>query len=403
MTFSQKIKNIGQCIIPMCMGFVVFSPFITTLSLRILHLPLAVPELFFLLFLSFQTKKFSLIKFDKKLWQKGLFCIILLFVFSLAWGEYSIGGIVSVTRSYVYILLFYCIFKNNSSVDNDYIMWVSLGSLLGWYYDSSINFSRLIVDLSAENVTYGLFLAVPLFLTISFYKRRNILLAVGVGVMIMISIYAGIRRIILVFLVSLVVVSLFQLLGGSRRIFRVFLLAALLVLLYLTFMSQIESFILDASPQLYHRMFVRTEEALAGNATGGDMLRYHNLENLTNISLESLIPHGFYTNHTSEGNGAAGIYNDLPVSGLIWALGYPLALFLLGKLIVDFISAVKNYVKGRCQESMPFLVSFVIMLLLLFLDGSFIIFCYAAPITGLCLGKISYYSKTHSYASFKQS
>lgn len=377
----------------MCMGFVVFSPFITTLSLRILHLPLAVPELFFLLFLSFQTKIFSSIRFDKQLWIKGLFCIILLFIIALAWGEYSIGGIVSVTRSYVYILFFYCIFKNNNSIDNDYIMWLSFGSLLGWYYDSSINFTRLIVDMSAENVTYGLFLAVPLFLTISFYKRKNILLAVGLGVLTMIFIYAGIRRIILVFLVSLVVISLFQIFGGSRRIFRVIFLAALLVLLYLTFMSQIESFIQDASPQLYHRMFVRTEEAIAGNASRGDMLRYHNVEDLTDITLESLIPHGFYTNHTSEGNGAAGIYNDLPVYGLIWTLGYPLALILLGKLIVAFISAVKNYAKGLSQEAMPYLVSFVIMVLLLFMDGSFIIFCYAAPITGLCLGKISYYSK----------
>ena len=53
---------------------------------------------------------------------------------------------------------------------------------------------------------------------------------------------------------------------------------------------------------------------------------------------------------------------------------------------------LKLYLRYQHDENMLFCSTFIIMVVLLFLEGSFINYAYSVPFTGYCLGRLKYYS-----------
>lgn len=386
-----NIKRAYPYILLTVMGGIVFSPFITTLCLNILHLPMVLPEIIIIPFIFLLRNKFRSINFNRNQLVILMGCAFVLLLLAIAVGKYQIGGVFSIFRSYLYLIICYCAFSQYNEINNTDIQFVMLGSLLGWLYDSYSSFQHLIVDFDMSNLTFGMILSIPLFLAITINKRRYISMSMGILIMTGIFIFSGIRRIIAAFLASLVVIFVLQSIGNTRRLVGSILLSLMLVGAINVFLPQIESFVLDVSPQLHYRMFVRTEETLSGNAGNADASRASNITTFFDDGIETFIPHGFYTNHTSD-NGA-GIYNDMPLRGLTWMLGFPLTLVLLLRFVKIFNATYKNYRLRGSEESFPYLIAFSIIIMMLFLDGSFLSYSYCAPITGLCLGRLEYYSK----------
>ena len=393
MRLNSKKRSYYQIFLLIVLGIVVFSPFITTLCLNILSLPMVFPELLFLPFCVFLRKKIKSIQFDTRLFMILFLISLSLLVLALIIGRFQIGGVLSIYRSYLYLIIGYCAFSKQNDVNNNDILLIMFGSLLGWLYDSHENFQNLIVDFDMSNLTFGLILSIPLFLSIAIYKRNYIIFVLGLCIMSGIFVFSGIRRIIAVFLISLLVIFILQSLGNIKRIFSAVFLSFSLILILNDFLPQVENFIQDVSPQLHYRMFVRTEDSLSGNAGTADNSRASNITSFFDEGAEMFFPHGFYTNHTSE-NGA-GVYNDMPLKGLVWIFGLPLTAFLFFYFIKLFIKTYRNYRIHHLEDAFPYLVSFVIILIMLFLDGSFLSYSYCAPITGLCLGKLKHYALTY--------
>ena len=389
-----RYHNIIQNILFILLGFVVFSSFDTTLCLDILHFPQLLPELLIIPFCILLKKKFKSLRIDMHLFVRLLYVLVFLLILAIVVGKFEIIGILSMFRSFLYMIIFVCLFKNPNHLDTNDIQWLTLGSLLGWFYDSQINFTRLIVDFNMENITYGLLLAFPLFFSIVITKKRYLLASVGLGLSIGIFVFAGMRRIILVFLISILVIFLIEFLGNLKRIFSIFLITSALIVIYNIFSAHIESFVIEASPQLHHRMYVRTEELIKGQGGHGDKKRIDNFKSLEEQVDLLLIPKGLYTNHTSE--KGAGVFNDFPFSALTWALGLPLAIVILAVLLRKTKKAFDSYKTSRNTEIVPYVVSMIVMLAMLFLDGTFLSYVYCAPITGMCIGRILYFSK-YSY------
>lgn len=386
-----KINSLYPKVLLMAMGGLVFSPFVTTLSLNILHLPMVMPEIFILPFIYLMREKFRSLNFDKNKLGFLLICAIALLLLAGFVGKYQMSGVFSIFRSYFYLIICYCAFSKHNDIDNNDIKYVMLGSLLGWLYDSYTNFQMLIVDFDMSNLTFGMILSIPLFLSIAIGKKQYVIMSLGMLIMTGIFICSGIRRIIAVFVVSLVVIFIMQSIANIKRLFGSLILSLLFVGAVDLFLPQIENFVLDVSPQLHYRMFVRTQDTLSGNAGNADTSRASNITSFLDDGVESFIPHGFYTNHTSD-NGA-GIYNDMPLRGLTWMIGLPLTIIILLRFIKVCSRAYRNYRTHNVEESFPYLIAFCIIVMMLFLDGSFLSYSYCAPITGLCLGRLEYYSK----------
>ena len=358
-----------------------------------MHLPVAAPELFILPFALILRKKFLSSKFDGNLFFILSFICFFSLMLALLLDKYAPSGIISTARSYLYLCLAYCFFKNGNSITENDILFLSLGMLLGWLYDSHQHFQRLIVDFDMGNLTFGTILSIPLFLAITIYRKRYGLLTIGLVVMILIFIFAGLRRIIAVFLISLVFCLILEVLGSIKKIISIIFLSILLFFSGDFILPQIEDYILDVSPQLHYRMFVRSQDSLSGNMGNADQKRTANFTDLLNEDdFEVFLPHGFYTNHTSEG---AGIYNDFPLRGLIWILGLPLALLLVIYFMRLLFRAFVNYVHNGSKQAYPWIVGTFIIFVMLFLDGSFLSYSYCAPITGMCLGQLKFYSQSY--------
>ena len=385
--FSILIQNV----LFVLLGFIVFSSFDTTLCLDILHFPQLFPELLIIPFCFLLKKKFKTLRIDVHLFLRLLYVLVFLLILAIVIGKFEIIGILSIFRSFLYMIFFVCIFKNPNHIDTDDIQWLTLGSLLGWFYDSHINFTRLIVDFNMENITYGLLLAFPLFFSIVYVKKKYCLAIVGLGLSLGIFIYAGIRRIIAVFLISIIVLFVIELIGQFKKIFSIILISGILIVTYYLFSVQIESYVMEASPQLHYRMYVRTEQTMGGNSGDADKKRMNNLSEFEKQGELLFIPRGLYTNHTSE--KGAGIFNDMPLAALTWVLGLPITVLLLLSLIIKTKKAFNNYIKSDNTDIVPYVVSMIVMFTMLFLDGSFLSYVYCAPITGMCIGKILFYSK----------
>lgn len=391
MLFLKNFKIVKQNILFVLLGFIVFSSFTSTLCIDILHLPMLLPEILFIPFIFLLKDKFSSLQLDKRLFQKMLMLLTILVFWGIVYGEYEIGGILSVSRSFLYMIIAICYFNKGNNITNDDIQWFTLGSLLGWLYDSRLNFAKLLVDFDMANITYGLLLAFPLFFSIVILKKRFLLVALGLAVSLGVFVFAGLRRIIAVFLISLVVIFVIEFLGSIKRLFAALFVFLSLVLAFVAFYDQIESFVFEASPQLHTRMFVRTEQTLSGDVGSSDNVRMNNYKHLEEQGLLVMLPKGMYTNHTSE-NGA-GIYNDMPFAALTWVLGLPLAMVLVVSLMIKTKRVYNYYKKSGYADVLPYVVSMIVMFAMLYLDGSFISYVYCAPITGMCIGKILYYSK----------
>ena len=101
------------------MGFVVFSPLSSFITMDIFHLPISLPEVLFLLFIPFCRKYFRFSSLKRVQTFVLLWVWVILIVLAVLVGRYSLYAILATARSYLYLFLFYLLFckDNNVSID----------------------------------------------------------------------------------------------------------------------------------------------------------------------------------------------------------------------------------------------------------------------------------------------
>lgn len=376
-------------------GFFVFSSFSTTLLIDWLGFPIALPELLLMPFLFF-LKKFNFVKLSKSyLWYVLFYLWFLLIAIALLVSNFSPFQILSFSRGFLYLFLIYSLFlkKNDFSLDN--VMFLSLGSLFGWSVSSFLNLRSLISSFSGEEVlSYGALLAIPLFISISIIKKKYTLLFVGLILMISVSLTAGLRRQIFVVLVSLLLSFFFKIIKKPKTVSIFVTFSAIIVLFFYFNFGTINSFLATNAPIIHNRVIVKTLRSYEGGKTSGDIQRQSNFKVLYDDLDKYIFPRGFASKQTSEKSIIpVGRFNDFPLLLLSYIFGFPITLLLLIYFSKKALNNFKFYLKYNSDGAYVFFICYLIILLLCFLDGTFLTFIYAIPLTGYCLSRLSFYSK----------
>lgn len=386
--FIKEVIDFREILILLLCGFVVFSPLSSKITMNILKLPLALPELLFIPFYFYLKKKIDL-TLNKKIFFIGLFLIIFLVIISLLVDNFKPASVLSTARGYLYMLLLFSIFINKEIKNISYIMFIAFGSVLGWLFDSLLFVNELANNLLLDKTlaVYGnmIMLSLAMSIPLIFKKNKYIYLALLGGVILSFS--TGTRRQIIVFVVSYFLSILFTIkwsLKGITKTILIFLISFSFIILILPIA---ESSIYNISPLLHQRVFVKTEQLITGEENLSDDVRKNAIIDFANSFEENLFPRGFVSKRTMDDEGT-GIYMDSPFFEIFYTFGIlgVLSFFIL--FIRKIFFHFKNYFFYNVTESAVCLVSATIIIILIFIEGSFLNYAYITPCTGFVLARI---------------
>ena len=369
------------------LGLVVFSPVSSILSMSFLHLPLALPELFFLPFCFLLRRKFCSVKIKVRVISNAAFLFTVLLLCAIFSATFSLFAILSNARAWIYLLLFFCLFRYDNDITLEDFKYLAVGSLIGWTGACLFNINNFILVGDYHiNVTYGLMLSLPLFYSIVIYKKEKSLLTLGLILTMIIIIFCGTRRVILIATISIFTSILIIGIIKKKSILLYTLITCFAIILINTAMPVIENVVQEISPHLHFRLFTRTKTLInEGVEASQDDVRFSILSSTYEEMEKSCLPNGFISMQT-DSDKSIGHYNDYPLTMLMWIFSWPIAFLIL--LYIMKITAKNIKAALKTGELPPFISSICLltMLLLLFLDGSFITYAYATPITGALLG-----------------
>lgn len=386
------IDNLKKYIISFLMGFLVFSSFSSYFILNILHLPFSLPELLLIPLLFLARKYVFPLKYDKRSLLKFSYILMILVIIALLDGRFRFLSIVSALRGYFYLILFFCIFKeNNQHIRNEFLSYMSLGSLFGWAFVSLFNVRNVLLVSSddASVAISGTMMAIPLFLSLSF--KNKYLLILGIILLLIISVTAGIRRQILVFSISLLWIFLLTP-KNIKTIKLLFSISISILFFFLFFINKIKEFFYDNFYILYVRVFGRIESYLDGSVDSSDSGRLDTILDIFDQLDKLIIPHGIVVLQSDRYENV-GIYNDYPLLLLCYMLGFIFVIPILIWLVNILIKNYRLYRRYKLIEYNSAALWIFISIILLFVEATYIYSPYSVPVTGICLGRACFYSK----------
>jgi hypothetical protein len=369
-------------------GFIVFSPLSSVITMDIMRLPLALPELLLIPFLVIWHKKILRLTFNRSIIWLFVFFVILL-VISLLLHNFRPSSILSTSRGYLYMLLSFAVFKGENKISVYDIMLVSFGSVLGWCFISIGRFIEISHGIHMEGsfTSYGNLVTLALLVIISIVtnNRKFTLWAIITGLILTFT--TGLRRQIVIFVISLFLSLLFRFKDRIAKSIKTLIVVAILLLAFIAGYKPITGFVKEKAPVIYFRVVVRTEQFITGKYAVSDQYRKKTFDNyLKNIS-EYYFPRGFVSKRTMQ-DKTAGLYMDFPIIELSYMLGiFILALFLIS----FFYYLVKHFIyfmRDDNKESLIWAISGTVLLALFFLEGTNLNYAYITPFTGMVLGKV---------------
>lgn len=383
----QSIKSEKYyAIMFLIMGVLVFSPMSSIISINILHLPLALPEVLLVPFIFLLKDKFKSLRIKQRALLNACLAWLFLLIFALLASKFSLFAILSNARAWLYLFLFFGIFINYNEITNDDMLNLAFGSIIGWAIACYFNINRFMARGDYHIfITYGLMLSLPLFYSIAILKSRKMLFLIGIVLNIVIIMLCGTRRVILVTALSIISAILIQGIHKKKNLFLYIVFSVTLFVGITAMLPTIEEGIKELSPHLHYRLFTRSEAlAEGGTVDEGDVGRLRFIASTYDEMDESCFPHGFISMQTSTDD--VGRYNDYPIIMLFWIFSWPLTFIILFYFVVIFFKNFSVYVKTK--KSAPFIsvICLLVMFALIFFDGSFFTYAYATPITGALLG-----------------
>ena len=244
MMYQDKNQGINNSysinIILVLMGLFVFSPFSSILVIDIIGIPFSLPEVIFLPFLLILRKRYV---FSSIFEIRTVFYLLLwtlLLIISLLYNQYSFSTLLSSARSYFTLIIAYLIFSKDNNVSIDDVMFISLGATIGWLVSSFWGINNYLSGEDADIARCGNMLAIPLLLGISALKKHNKIFYFSVILCIAVSLTAGMRRQILVFILSLLLTYIFIALKDVRKFMQLLLRLLIIVILFLIYLPDIK-------------------------------------------------------------------------------------------------------------------------------------------------------------------
>lgn len=385
-----KKYSVRNDILFLLMGFFVFSSLSSTIMQDYLNFPISMPELLLIPFLFLLRKKITTIRFERTHIVITIFILFILFVLGLLYDEFPIYGMLSSTRSWFYLFVCLFAFSRPNQITNNDLMWLSLGSIIAWLMDSLMNYQKVIASAAVDEqyVTYGLLLAVPVFISLTINRSYYLLALIGFLIVASTGVFAGIRRLLVVLLLSILTTIIFSLIRKKKRIFAYTIFFILGSSIIVSTLPMIKEYVYQTSPMMYYRVFQRTENFLETGDSGsvGDESRQNHLNNFFENLEEYILPRGMVSPKNKRGQ-TTGKFNDYPIYQLSWIFGWPIAFLILIYVFIVLLRNLKKYFKRNDEVAFVSVNCIMVMFMLLFLEGTYIEYPYATPITGVLLGR----------------
>ncbi len=372
------------------MGFFVFSSLSTTITQNYLNLPVSMPELLLLPFLFLLRKKISTIQIKSRHIIKTLIILVVLLGIGLLFDEFPLFGMLSSTRSWFYLLVCMFAFSRPNQISNNDLMWLSFGSILAWLVDSLLNYQKAIAyaALNEQYVTYGLMLAVPIFLSLTINKSSYILSLFGFLIITSTGVFAGIRRLLVVLLLTILTSMFISLFRKKKRIFSYTIIFFIGSAIIISALPIIKEYVYQTSPVMYYRVFQRTENYIETGSSGseGDISRQNHINAFFDNIEDYTLPRGMVSPKNKRGL-STGEFNDYPIYQLSWLFGWPIAFLIVAYLFRVLFLNLQKYNRRNDESAFVSVNCIMVMFMLLFLEGTYIAFPFATPITGVLLGR----------------
>lgn len=218
------------------------------------------------------------------------------------------------------------------------------------------------------------------------YKKKYLFIFT-IFLVLLISFTAGLRRQIFVSLISLSMAYLFIGMLNVKQFFKSLLVIFPVVFFLIMFFPQIKSSVYEISPLLHSRIFVKIEELITQGGAIEDEGRKENLVEVHEMMYTSYVPKGFVTKQTLTDKDG-GRYMDMPILELLYMFGTPLTIIMILTYIYYLCSHIYNYYREKKTSSAIWAILGIVMIFLLFVEGSFISFLYVVPITGYVFSRL---------------
>lgn len=387
--FNNKYKvNLINTLYFIC-GFVVFSPIASYISLNILKLPFAVPELLFVPFYFIFKKTIDLKPNYKTL---AIGSSILLFLMAVAFivNLFPFSSILSTARGYFYMIVVFSIFKNKPLQNIDFIFFITFGASVAWIMLGLASFNqRLLLGSYDETLAvYGNMIALGLFIAISILYKRTIFQLFSILIVTTLSLTVGLRRQILISLVSYVLSFIIKVNFTLKSTLKNLSIVFVIVFISINAYPVLKNYMEIASPILYVRIFLKSEQFLSNELGESDQHRLNSFKNFNNNIEDYILPRGLVSKRSTKDTGT-GIYMDSPYTEIFHTFGIILTIPLIIFLIKSILFHFRSYYILKNKESSLWLIMIGVVITLLFIEGSFLNFVYATPITGFVFARIA--------------
>lgn len=389
MVNSVKFQTYKNNLLFFLLGFFVFSSLSSTIVQTYLHFPISLPEMLFVPFVFLLWDKFKSIRFRGKDFFVTFVILVVLLLIGLLCGEFPLYSMLATSRSWFYLLMCLFAFSRSNKIDSDDLMWLAFGSVLAWFVDSSLNYRQLVTGILLEEqvITYGLLLAAPMLLATLIYKSKHLFVLLSIVIISITVVFAGIRRLLVVALLSLFVSALLKVIKQKKQLFSVAIMGLIIASLVSFSLPIIGDFVKENSPAMYYRVFERTGNFLESGDSGssGDKSRMSHFDKFFDDFVDHTIPYGMVSSNTRD-NGA-GFLNDFPLYQLNWIFGWPVAFLILIYIFRVLLLNLRKYNKTNDEVAFVSVNCILVMYMLLFLEGTYIEYPFATPITGILLGR----------------
>lgn len=366
-------------------GFIIFSPIQSYLFIQVLGFPLTLPELLVLPIIRFLRRQLGL-RLTKEIYSYFFVGLLLVFLAVLV-NIFPIYSILSTFRAYLYIFIVLVAIKNRKiPAGVDGLFAISLGSTFAWAVLSYISFQGIVtwgkgVAVYGNMITLGMSILIPFI----FYKRVSIIVTLILSLII--SIYAGLRRQIVVVALSLFFGIYIRATSSLKSFAMVVLGFCLSLPLIINIFKFTVKYIERLSPILYSRVITKSVLLFDDKRSESDVSRLTNFREMRDNYYEYILPRGFVSKRTLA-DKELGAYMDIPVKELLHTFGLIFTVVLLVVFLSRMYYHYFNYRRNGTRESGLIFGMAIVIITLFFLEGSFLNFMYTVPVTGFILGRL---------------
>lgn len=365
------------------LGVIVFSPISSTITIQLLNFPFSLPEILLLPFLILLKNKIKTIKFKTTDLFTSLFIIFISVLFGLVYNEFSLYSMLSTARAWFYLIIFSIAFSRPNNITCNDLMYLAIGSILAWGIDAFYNAKNTTIGF---NASYGVMLIFPILFSTIISKNKNFLLSLITLISLFLIVFSGLRRCIVVVVFSIFIPIFFSKFKFKQSIKRIVVIIIIGILI-INIIPHLGNYLSELNTLQFNRIFTRTESIINNKELdSSDEGRWIFIVDIISNFLNYTIPRGMVSLQTGT-ETITGTFNDFPLYQIMWITGWPIALTIVIWILYLIIGNYKKFRYWSDTCSITNMNCLIIMLILLFLEGTFIIYPYAVPITGIIIGR----------------